>query len=82
VACSRPRRAAGSWTGRWWAAVLVGCAEVDEPDLGRKDRGKEKGSSNKKTFKQMSSNMNLNSNIQKQCTSLYATVNSYISLFN
>jgi hypothetical protein len=31
---------------------------------------------------QMNSNKSLNSNTQKQCTSMYATVNSNISLFN
>jgi hypothetical protein len=31
---------------------------------------------------QMNSNTNLNSSTQKQCTSMYATINSYISLFN
>jgi hypothetical protein len=30
----------------------------------------------------MNSNMSLNSNIKKQCYSMYATVNSYISLIN
>jgi hypothetical protein len=34
-----------------------------------------------KTFKLMNSNLNLNSNNQEQCSSVYATVNSYISLF-
>jgi hypothetical protein len=29
----------------------------------------------------MNSNTNLNSNTQKQCISMYATINSYISLF-
>jgi hypothetical protein len=36
----------------------------------------------KKTTKQMNSNRNLNSNTQKQCIIMYATINSYISLFN
>jgi hypothetical protein len=31
---------------------------------------------------QMNSNKSLNSNTQKQCSGMYATVNSYISLFN
>jgi hypothetical protein len=30
----------------------------------------------------MNSNKSLNSNTQKRCTSMYATVNSYISLIN
>jgi hypothetical protein len=36
----------------------------------------------KKTTKQMNSNITFNSNSQKQCISMYATINSYISLFN
>jgi hypothetical protein len=35
-----------------------------------------------KSIKQMNSNMHLNSNTQKQCISMYATINSYNSLFN
>jgi hypothetical protein len=30
----------------------------------------------------MNSNIHLNSNAQKQCICMYATINSYISLFN
>jgi hypothetical protein len=33
-------------------------------------------------LKQMNSNQDLNPNTQKQCTSMNATVNSYISLIN
>jgi hypothetical protein len=36
----------------------------------------------KNTFKHMNSNMSMNSNIQRQCYNMYATVNSYTSLFN
>jgi hypothetical protein len=33
-----------------------------------------------KGFKQMNSNLNLNSSKQKKCTSMNATINSYMSL--
>jgi hypothetical protein len=45
-------------------------------------KGEKKGFLTLKATKQMNSNINLNSNTQKQCTSMYATVNSYSSLFN
>jgi hypothetical protein len=35
-----------------------------------------------KTPKQLNSNLDLNPNTQKQCTSMYATLNSYILLIN
>jgi hypothetical protein len=34
-----------------------------------------------KSIKPMNSNVHLNSNTKKQCISMYATINSYISLF-
>jgi hypothetical protein len=35
-----------------------------------------------KTLKQLNSNLDLNSNTSKQCTGIYAIVNSYVSLIN
>jgi hypothetical protein len=52
------------------------------------EKEKERGGKRKKVFKfqnplkQMNSNQDLNPNTQKQCTSMNATVNSYISLIN
>jgi hypothetical protein len=60
----------------------VGCCEVGL------ERRKERGEKKEKVFKfqnplkQMNSNQDLNPNTQKQCTSMNATVNSYISLIN
>jgi hypothetical protein len=34
----------------------------------------------RKGFKQLNSNLNLNSSNQKKCSSMYATINSYVSL--
>jgi hypothetical protein len=71
----------------------TGCAaEKRENGLGcqRSWAGKEekRGGKRKRVFqfqnplKQMNSNQDLNPNTQKQCTSMNATVNSYISLIN
>jgi hypothetical protein len=60
----------------------VGCCGVGL------ERRKERGEKKEKVFKfqnplkQMNSNQDLNPNTQKQCTSMNATVNSYISLIN
>jgi hypothetical protein len=60
----------------------VGCCGVGL------ERRKERGGKKEKVFKfqnplkQMNSNQDLNPNTQKQCTSMNATVNSYISLIN
>jgi hypothetical protein len=50
--------------------------------LRRNKEEKEKGFSYFKKNKQMNSNINLNPNTQIQCISMYASINSYISLLN
>jgi hypothetical protein len=49
---------------------------------GREEMKRERVFYFEKQPNQMNSNTNLNSSTQKQCTSMYATMNSYISLFN
>jgi hypothetical protein len=69
----------------------MGCAEEKgENGLGCQQswarKGEKRGGNRKRVFqfqnplKQMNSNQDLNPNTQKQCTSMNATVNSYISL--
>jgi hypothetical protein len=60
-----------------WAACGVGLER-------RKERGekKEKVFKFQNPLKEMNSNQDLNPSTQKQCTSMNATVNSYISLIN
>jgi hypothetical protein len=60
------------------AGLLALAAERREKSEGVRERGFHFT----KTLKQLNSNKNLNSTTPKQCTSMYAIVNSYISLFN
>jgi hypothetical protein len=72
--------------GECWGAradlAELGCGEAG---LKRKRREGSKRKGFSFFFKHtqtMNSNKSLNSNTQKRCTSMYATVNSYISLIN
>jgi hypothetical protein len=77
AAAHGPRSAGGgSGPDQCWAKASTGQIGV------RVKRQKEKGFKFQKTLKQSNSNLDLNSNTSKQCTGMYATVNSYISLFN
>jgi hypothetical protein len=65
-------RGCGCGLQRLWAQTKTG------QKRGRREREKgKKGFLILKRNKQMISNTNLNSNTQKQCTSMYATLNSY-----
>jgi hypothetical protein len=82
------------WAGSQAGQTAAGGKAADEEEIkghGRTMRGglysktrKEKGRVFifLKSIKQMNSNIHLNSNTQKQYISMYATINSYSSLFN
>jgi hypothetical protein len=72
---TRPgRRRGGGGLLPCWAAREAG------PKEGRVKEERERVLHFQKRHKQMNSNSNLNSKNQRQCTSMNATINSYISL--
>jgi hypothetical protein len=64
--------------GRLWTSGIWAQSE-NKPELREREKRKGKGFQILKANNQMNPNTNLNSNTQKQCTSMYATLNSYDS---
>jgi hypothetical protein len=68
--------------GRLRTSVKLGLNKNIQEMVGREKNKGERFFLFEKQPYQMNSNTNLNLSTQKQCTSMYATMNSYISLFN